>query len=110
MEYLQALHSEPAVFDIEALSPVVEASGVWINDTHGQTRLALTRDGRYNKTEGLRQSTYSGHYSCKGNTIRFIDDFDFVLTGEINGNVMRIGKYVYRRGGGGTRLEELGPG
>lgn len=102
MEYLQAqhlraLHSDTAALDIEALSQDVEASGLWINDSNGQTRLALTRDGRYSKTQGLRQSTYSGRYSCQGTRIRFIDDFDFVVTGEISGNTLRVGKYTYRR-------------
>jgi hypothetical protein len=100
MEYLQARQSEPATaaeVDSLAAGVMVEAAGTWINDSNGQTRLALSRDGRYNKTQGLRQSTHSGHYSCQGTRIRFVDDFDFVLTGEIRGNTLRIGKYTYHR-------------
>lgn len=97
MEYLQALRSEAAAaIDIESLAPV-DAAGTWINDSNGQTRLALTRDGRYSKTQGLRQSTYSGRYSCQGARIRFVDDFDFVIAGEISGNTLRIGAHTYRR-------------
>lgn len=97
MEYLQAHRSNAAAaIDVESLAPV-EPTGVWINDTNGQTRLALTRDGTYSKTQGIRHSTYSGRYSCQGTRIRFVDDFDFVLTGEISGNILRIGAYTYRR-------------
>jgi hypothetical protein len=102
MEYLQARQSEPAAagevesLGVNSMSPV-EPAGTWVNDSNGQTRLALSRDGRYNKTQGLRQSTHSGHYSCQGTRIRFVDDFDFVLTGEIRGNTLRVGKYIYHR-------------
>lgn len=99
MEYLQARQSDAAtVADVESLGVMVEPAGTWINGSNGQTRLALGRDGRYNKTQGLRQSTYSGHYSCQGTRIRFVDDFDFVTTGEIRGNTLRVGKYTYHRG------------
>lgn len=99
MEYLSAFRRDATTIEFEGLkiAPALEPCGVWVNDTNGHTRLALTRDGRYNKTQGLRQNTYSGRYSCQGAQIRFIDDFDFVLTGEITGNILRIGEYVYRR-------------
>ncbi|WP_374653882.1 Atu4866 domain-containing protein [Dongia sp.] len=71
--------------------------GDWVDSRDGLTRLSLTGDGRYSKTQGDRQGTYSGRYSCKGTKIRFVDDFDFVLTGEISGDVLRIGDYVYLR-------------
>lgn len=93
MEYLPITAGEPAF--VSALT--AEPAGIWINETNGQSRLALTRDGSYSKTLGLRQSAYSGRYSCQGARIRFIDDFDFVVTGEIHGNVLRIGDYTYRR-------------
>jgi hypothetical protein len=89
-------HSISAYAGDSLLLRHVKASGVWINDS-GETRLALSEDGHYDKTQGLRQSTYSGRYSCDGDIVRFIDDFDFVLTGEIRGDTLRIGKYVYHR-------------
>jgi hypothetical protein len=98
MDFLPIPQETRRVFDADAASRLpVEPRGDWINETNGQTRLSLSGDGRYSKTQGQRQGTYSGRYSCQGTRIRFIDDFDFVLTGEITGNILRIGEYVYRR-------------
>ncbi|MBK8160283.1 MAG: Atu4866 domain-containing protein [Rhodospirillaceae bacterium] len=97
MDHLDTMrpHLSAFVLDTRDADDVI-ASGIWINES-GETRLALSPDGRYDKMQGRRQSTYSGRYACDGSTIRFIDDFDFVLTGEIIGDVLRIGTYVYRR-------------
>jgi hypothetical protein len=80
-----------------AIDQVTEPSGTWVNVANDQTRLSLTRDGRYSKTMGVRQGAYSGRYACQGTRIRFIDDFDFVVTGELRGNILRVGDYTYRR-------------
>jgi hypothetical protein len=98
MDFLPVPQRTRPISEKESAHPLpVEPHGEWIDETNGLTRLSLTGDGRYSKTQGQRQGTYSGRYSCQGTRIRFIDDFDFVLTGEINGNIMRIGEYVYRR-------------
>ncbi len=97
MNHLDTMRPQISAFVIDSLDAEdVRASGIWISEG-GETRLALSPDGRYDKMQGRRQSTYSGRYACDGSSIRFIDDFDFVLTGEIIGDVMRIGTYVYRR-------------
>lgn len=98
MDFLPIPQQDRPFFNAEQAARFpVEPRGDWINETNGLTRLSLSADGRYSKTQGQRQGTYSGRYSCQGTRIRFIDDFDFVLTGEINGNTLRIGEYVYRR-------------
>ncbi len=98
MDFLPVPQEARPLFDAEAASRLaVEPRGDWINESNGQTRLSLSGDGRYSKTQGQRQGTYSGRYSCQGTRIRLIDDFDFVLTGEIIGNTLHIGDYVYRR-------------
>ena len=97
MDHLDTMRPQLSAFIIDTLdADEVTASGIWINES-GETRLALSPDGRYDKMQGNRQSTYSGRYAFDGTAIRFIDDFDFVLTGEIVGDVLRIGTYVYRR-------------
>jgi hypothetical protein len=95
MDHLDTLRPQLPAF-IGATLDAATASGIWISES-GKTRLALSPDGRYDKTQGNRQSSYSGRYACDGTAIRFIDDFDFVLTGEIIGDVLRVGTYVYRR-------------
>jgi hypothetical protein len=97
MDHLDTPRPPISAFIIDSLDAEdVTASGIWISES-GETRLALSVDGRYDKMQGRRQSTYSGRYACDGNSIRFIDDFDFVLTGEIIGAELRIGTCVYRR-------------
>jgi len=78
-------------------NPAFEASGEWISLRNVGVRLFLTVDGRYAKHQGVRMATHSGRYSRRGREIRFVDEFDFVMVGEISNDVLKIGEYTYRR-------------
>ncbi|MBI2255382.1 MAG: Atu4866 domain-containing protein [Proteobacteria bacterium] len=78
-------------------NPAVEASGEWVSLRNTGVRLFLTSDGRYAKHQGVRMATHSGRYSRRGREIRFVDEFDFVMVGEISNDTLKIGEYTYRR-------------
>jgi hypothetical protein len=96
-----ALHAEARFEPIPTPlidNPAIEASGEWISLRNTGVRLFLTSDGRYAKHQGVRMATHSGRYSRRGREIRFVDEFDFVMVGEISNDTLKIGEYVYRRG------------
>ena len=95
--HMQALARPLPTPGIDRAGDDVPASGEWISLRSATTRLLLTSDGRYAKQQGQREATYSGRYSRRGSEIRLVDEFDFVLTGEIAGDTLRIGEYLYRR-------------